>query len=94
MFLRIKKFFKDKAFYGNITNMRPHQLKIIGDASHSTDDTYVQKVRKNTEKKLYQEKHLKLGKAFLLYNNLRRFLSTIQDKVTRGERLIGKIIHF
>ena len=78
-----KKFFWKKAFYGNFSNVKPHQLKIIGDLAHSTDENNDKKAIKNTRQFLKMERSFGEGRIFATCKKLQTYLSKFQDKIPR-----------
>ena len=80
-----------KALYGKYANLRPHQLKIIGDLAHPDDENYEFKLRKDSDKNIDPEKILRKGKTFVIYNKFRIHMNTIHEKI-ESLRFIGKLI--
>ena len=79
-----------KAFYGNFDNLRPHQLKIIGDLAQPTEANYTDKYKigEDTEQNFPMKKTPRNGRSLVLLRKFRKLIKNIQEKI-QGLRIIG-----
>ena len=77
-----------KSFYGNFDNLRPHQLKIIGDLAHPTDENNEYKMVEDAGQFITMDKTLRKGKSLVLLKKFRKLMMTIQEKI-QSLRAIG-----